>query len=223
MAAFANWQSYCLCVGLGAETQCTVPCAHAATATSLCPPTLAPPQFHYTYACRIRWAANASLAWQFEKRVWTRQQVMEEVRAEGLLRSCLLPGEVLHGGLSQLPWHPFRLVPFAARCHERTVHRWRPPGFVVHLQPPPRPSSQVPLVPLPPPWQPGLFIGPGEHKPPLSKEQHDLFTLLADTFNKGLQEVGGKRFREVLGPDVEPAREIGAAAAAAAAAAAGAG
>lgn len=78
-------------------------------------------------------------------------------------------------------------------------------------------------MPLPPPWEPGLFIGPGENKPPLSQEQHALFTLLADTFNKGLEEVGGKRFRKVLGPGAEPARELGAAAATAAAAAADAG
>ncbi|PRW57732.1 hypothetical protein C2E21_3449 isoform A [Chlorella sorokiniana] len=110
---------------------------------------------HYTYASRIRWAANASLAWQFEKRAWTRQRIMEE----------------------------------------------------------------VPPVPLPPPWQPGLLIGPGDNKPPLSKEQHELFTLLAETFNRGLEEVGGKNFREVLGPGAEPAREIPAPAAAAAAAA----
>ena len=82
------------------------------------------------------------------------------------------------------------------------------------------PSPQVPPVPLPPPWQPGAFIGAGEHKPPLSKDQYDLFTLLADTFNKGLKEVGGKHFREVLGPDSEPAREIAPPAAVAAAAAA---
>lgn len=53
------------------------------TASSLAclPPSLplASPQFHYTYAARIRWASNASLAWQFEKRAWTRQHIMEEV------------------------------------------------------------------------------------------------------------------------------------------------
>ena len=45
------------------------------------PPSLPPacPQFHYTYAARIRWASSASLAWQFEKRAWTRQHIMDEV------------------------------------------------------------------------------------------------------------------------------------------------
>lgn len=48
-----------------------------------------PPQFHYTYAARIRWAANASLAWQFEKRLWTRQAVMQEVGAGPSLLACV--------------------------------------------------------------------------------------------------------------------------------------
>ena len=68
-------------------------------------------------------------------------------------------------------------------------------------------------MPLPPPWEPGLFIGPGDHKPPLTKEQHELLTLLADTFNKGLEEVGGKWFREVLGAEAQAGGGAAAAAA----------
>lgn len=57
---------------------------------------------------------------------------------------------------------------------------------------------QVPPVPLPPPYRDD-WVAPGPHKPPLTREAWEFFTLLASTFNSGLEEVGGPRWREVLG------------------------
>lgn len=64
---------------------------------------------------------------------------------------------------------------------------------------------QLPPVPLPPPWSDGAFVTPsgkaGPDGAPTSKEDWELLRLEAATFNAGLEEVGGPRWREVLGAE----------------------
>lgn len=59
-------------------------------------------------------------------------------------------------------------------------------------------------MPLPPPFRED-WIAPGSDDPPLTREGWELLTLLASTFNAGLDEVGGPRWREVLGAEAAAA------------------
>ena len=62
-------------------------------------------------------------------------------------------------------------------------------------------ALQMPLVPLPPPFQEG-WTTPSAAAPAgrsTTRGQYDMMVLLAETMNRGIEEVGGPRWREVLG------------------------
>ena len=60
----------------------------------------------------------------------------------------------------------------------------------------------MPLVPLPPPFQEGAWTTPSAAAPAgrnTTRALYDMMVLLAETMNRGIEEVGGARWREVLG------------------------
>lgn len=66
----------------------------------------------------------------------------------------------------------------------------------------PPPVPQLPLVPLPPPFEEGAWTTPSAAAPAgrsTTRAVHGVLVLLAETLNRGIEEVGGARWREVLG------------------------
>lgn len=70
---------------------------------------------------------------------------------------------------------------------------------------------QAPPVPLPPPWHPGWRTPSarvGRKGAPTSQEDYELILLEVNTFNRGLEEVGGSQWREVLGREAAAAAAV---------------
>ncbi|EFN57057.1 hypothetical protein CHLNCDRAFT_143799 [Chlorella variabilis] len=72
-------------------------------------------------------------------------------------------------------------------------------------------EDTAPPVPLPPPWHPGWRTPSarvGRKGAPTSQEDYELILLEVNTFNRGLEEVGGSQWREVLGREAAAAAAV---------------
>lgn len=130
---------------------------------------------HYTWGSRLRWP-NGSDAWHFEKREHHEQWEVDEVWSRGALRwpgSCLAP----HALTAAIPTS----IPRPASA---------------------RPRTQLPLIPLPPPFEEGAWSTPSAAAPqgrPTTRAVYDTILALVEAFNRGLEEVGGPNWTQVLG------------------------
>lgn len=161
-------------------------------------------QIHYTWGPKLVWSNNGTIHWRFEKRDHMAVD-LDNVRSTGA-EEC---GRRLAWARSA--W---------ARPEQYLSVRAMLPGA---RDPPRRPSTlhtpatlpplQLPFVPLPPPWADGRYKTPsgrvGPQGAPTSLEDYNLIKFEAQLFNNGLKEMGGRRWKEVLGAEAAAARATG--------------
>lgn len=92
---------------------------------------------------------------------------------------------------------PDAIHPATRPATDTTTHVLSTPTPLSHAQPP--------TFPLPPPWKEGA-LGYKPKLKPVTKQLYDAVVLFIQTYNAGIQEVGGANWKEVLGRAAEERR-----------------